>query len=345
MQEIHGGRRPVAGMAAFDNISSRGMARTMRITRVGKVRVQRPRRIRELVCNDWLSTLEAMESPGAPPKKEGSARRWIFRGQADAAWLLESTLVRAFKDSWQRWAKAYFWNDVMVMKRIEGQLAFDFASKAKLHGIDVSTDRPVELLSAMRHFGVPTRLVDWTYSPFVALYFALEEESSSEMAAVWAIDSGSLDRAATLKTLPVTKLPGGQRVIPPIRSVDFSRDDAFLKHVCPDFDWYHRSNLLGEPTIENVVPILPGTQNERLSAQQGLFLCPSQVGPSLMEQLDKLMRPVKHEWIVKIVIPRALRSEILGKLFQMNVHPLSLFPGADGLGRFCSLKAELFGWE
>jgi hypothetical protein len=233
----------------------------------------------------------------------------------------------------------------MVLKRIEGQLAFDFASKAKLHGIDVSTDRPVALLSAMRHFGVPTRLLDWTYSPFVALYFALEDDRSCTTAAVWAIDIASLDRAATLKTLPVTKLKGGQKMIPPVRSVDFSRDEVFLKHVCPDFDFYHRSDLLGEPAIENVVPLVPGAQNERLSAQQGLFLCPSQVGPTLMEQLAKLMHPVKDEWIVKIVIPRTLRSEILRKLFQMNVHPLSLFPGADGLGRFCSLKAELFGWK
>jgi hypothetical protein len=269
----------------------------------------------------------------------------VFRGQGDSSWELESTLVRAFKGSWPRWAEAYFWNDVMVLKRMEGQLAFDFASKATLHGIDVSMDRPVALLSAMRHFGVPTRLLDWTYSPFVALYFAAEEECAAGTAAVWAIDVNALHRRATVKTLPVTTLKGEQKIVPPVRRIDFSRDDIFLKHVCPDFDFYFRSHLLGEPAIENVVPILPNTQNERLSAQQGLFLCPSQVGPSLMQQLDTLMHANRDEWIVKITIPRALRLEILSRLFQMNVHPLSLFPGADGLGRFCKLKAELFGWE
>jgi hypothetical protein len=64
-----------------------------------------------------------------------------------------------------------------------------------------------------------------------------------------------------------------------------------------------------------------------------------------MEQLQELMRDVKSEWVLKIVIPRTMRIEILRKLFQMNVSPLSLFPGADGLGKFCSLNAELFGWE
>jgi hypothetical protein len=316
-----------------------------RVTRVRKAKERKARPIPEIVCNDWAALLEVLESPGGDPKRGQRPFRWIFRGQADAAWDIESTLVRAFKESWEQWAKSWYWNRVMVQKRIEGQLAFDFASKAKLHGLDVSLEKPVALLSAMRHFGVPTRLLDWTYSPFVALYFALEEEALPESAAVWAINVTALDRAATLKTLPVQRLRGGQKLIPPVRSVDFSRDEVFLKHVCPDFDFYHRSDLLGEPVIENVVPILPGTQNERLSAQQGLFLCPSQIGPSLLMQLEKLMRDVRDVWIVKIVIPRRLRQKVLRKLFQMNVHPLSLFPGADGLGRFCKLKAELFGWE
>jgi hypothetical protein len=309
-------------------------------------RVARSRPIQEIVCREWESVLGTLESFGGTDSKNArSRRRWIFRGQGNAAWHLESTLVRAFKESWPRWAEAYFWNDVMVMKRMEGQLAFDFASKAKLHGIDVSMDKPVTLLSAMRHFGVPTRLLDWTYSPFVALYFALEDELLKEDAAVWAIDVGALHRAATLTILPVKRLKGGQKVVPPVRRADFSSDEIFLKYVCPDFEFYHRSDLLGEPAIQNVVPILPGTQNERLSAQQGLLLCPSQVGPTLMQQLEVLMSGVADQWIAKIVVPRAKRIEILRRLFHMNVHPLSLFPGPDGLGRFCKLKAELFGWE
>jgi hypothetical protein len=119
----------------------------------------------------------------------------------------------------------------------------------------------------------------------------------------------------------------------------------FKEHVICDLEYYRRSILLGEPAIENVVPLLPRSQNERISAQQGLFLCPSQVGPTLMEQLSKLMHGSNREWITKILIPRSMRRDILQRLFRMNVHPLSLFPGADGLGRFCREKAELFGWE
>jgi hypothetical protein len=316
------------------------------IKQTQKLAPYRPAKIREVECSDWASLMEVLESPGGQPG-EGRATpgRWIFRGQADAAWELESTLVRTFKKSWKDWTAGWPWNKAMVLKRMEGQLAFDFGSKALLHGLDVSVDKPVALLSAMRHFGVPTRLLDWTYSPYVALYFAIEKQCNLERAAVWAIDVAALHRAATLKVLPVTKLKDGTKLVPPTKYADFSRDDIFSRHVLPDLEDYHRSQLIGEPALENVVPIFPRIHNERISAQQGLFLCPSQVGPSLMEQIEKLMRGSKAEWVVKIVIPRTMRIEILRKLFQMNVHPLSLFAGADGLGRFCGQKAELFGWE
>lgn len=163
-----------------------------------------------------------------------------------------------------------------------------------------------------------------------------EEKRDSELVAVWALDINAIHRAATVKITPRKKLPDGKMVLDSaMLHVDFSRDDIFTKHVMPELKSFHRSLHMGEPDIENVVPILPSTQNERLSAQQGLFLCPSQVGPSLLEQLQKLMINTRREWIVKIIAPRSLREDALRKLFRMNIHPLSLFPGADGLGRFC----------
>jgi hypothetical protein len=317
--------------------------------RIGKVaRKPSPRRSRkvlEISCSDWGGLTKMLESLGLLRGKAIPSCRWIFRGHADAEWELESTLSRTFKKSWKGWQKGPLWNKAMVLKRMEGQLAFDFSSKANLHGIEASSDHPVALLSAMRHFGVPTRILDWTYSPYVALYFALEAQWPAKTAAVWAMDVDAIQRASTLKVLPVKTRKSGAKLVPPVRYADFGRDDMFKKYVLPDLVSYRQSNLIGEPDIKNVVLLLPSTQNERISAQQGVFICPSQVGPTLIEQLEDLMRDIKTEWLIKIVIPRTMRTEILRKLFQMNVSPLSLFPGADGLGRFCSLKAELFGWE
>jgi hypothetical protein len=320
------------------------MALVTRVKRTSKPKL--PLEIREVVCNSWDDVTQAFESlTNDSAFRQQSASRWIFRGQADAAWLLENLLRRTYRHKCEEWAVSWVWNSAMVLKRIEGQLAFDFASKAQLHGFNVSVDRPVALLSSMQHFRAPTRLLDWTYSAFVALFFALERQSECATAAVWAINITALHQAATRKVLPVKRLPDGTRVVPPIRLMDFSSEKNFKKFVLPDLDSYHLTHLLGEPAIEIVVPIVPSSQNERLSAQQGLFLCPSRIGTDFMGQVEKLMRGVKQEWIVKILIPAALRTEALRRLFRMNVHPLSLFPGADGLGQFCAQKAELWGWE
>lgn len=64
-----------------------------------------------------------------------------------------------------------------------------------------------------------------------------------------------------------------------------------------------------------------------------------------MKQLEALMVGQAEKWATKIVVTSELRKEALRRLFQMNIHPLSLFPGVDGLGRFCGQKADLFGWE
>lgn len=169
------------------------------VTRIRKRKIDRPSEIREIMCSDWTSLFNTLDSPGQRGARRTASPRlqWIFRGHASSEWELESTLVRMVKEAWQDSNGAPRWNKATILKRIEGQLAWDFASKAKLHGLDISFEKQVELLSAMRHFGVPTRLLDWTYSPFVALYFAFEEELKSDTAAVWAIDKEAVHLAAT----------------------------------------------------------------------------------------------------------------------------------------------------
>jgi hypothetical protein len=257
------------------------------VTRVKQIRHGKSgpfRKVREIVCNAWADLEKALDSLTIDRNfLPDSSSRWIFRGQADALWPLENSLRRQFLDKGRNWAKAKSpqWNSAMAIRRIEGQLALDFAAKATMYGVSLSVERPVELLSAMRHFRTPTRLLDWTYSPYIALYFAFEETSSCDQAAVWAINLSALHRTSTLRVLPVTRSESGKKLRPPIRIVDFGDDRNFKKYVLPDLEEYHRTLLFGEPALDIVVPILPRTHNERLSAQQGLFLCPSKVGRSL----------------------------------------------------------------
>lgn len=113
--------------------------------------------------------------------------RYIFRGQADATWRLESTLDRlstSFSSS----------NRDAVDKLLLGE----FEKQAVgLHGFDATAPSKKTLLLA-RHFGLPSRIMDWTRSPYVAAFFAfidaaIETAHPPARAAIWMLN---LDMAA-----------------------------------------------------------------------------------------------------------------------------------------------------
>src|SRR5215469_15080320 len=90
---------------------------------------------------------------------------YFYRGQADASWYLQSSLERIVGSNWS----------AETARKFE-----DFALKSfrpKFHLYDRENVQPgskLAWLSIMQHYGVPTRLLDFTESPYVALYFALE---------------------------------------------------------------------------------------------------------------------------------------------------------------------------
>ena len=99
--------------------------------------------------------------------------RWAYRGQRSAEWGLESSLELSFRKK-----------DPSVF---EMQIIEKFQQRAS-HYLTESTkpEDIVEWLALMQHHGAPTRLLDWTFSPYIAAYFALERCDNE--CAIWAID-------------------------------------------------------------------------------------------------------------------------------------------------------------
>jgi hypothetical protein len=134
--------------------------------------------------------VEAFNSFPAPKldfnyEGEISRKTWIFRGHQRVSYKLEPSIERSTKGKNVPWVA------------LESMIMDEFRAKARMH-MDVTTyppDEKLNWLAAMQHFGIPTRLLDFTYSPYVALYFALRncpEEPQSEPAAVWAIDGEAI---------------------------------------------------------------------------------------------------------------------------------------------------------
>lgn len=104
---------------------------------------------------------------------------WLYRGQRSAAWSLETSLERCCQRHGIRSSKR---------REFEDRLLREFRRAYHQYGQHIpERNALVEWLSLMQHHGAPTRLLDFTYSIYIAAYFATE--SADGDSAVWAINA------------------------------------------------------------------------------------------------------------------------------------------------------------
>lgn len=302
-------------------------------------------------CAHWATVTEAFDrlpKPGIRRYEDSEAwEGWIYRGQKSQKHRLEPSIERARQD--REWAE------------IEYLALREFQSKAGMH-IDPSRlppagpDHELSWLAMMQHYGAPTRLLDFTYSPYVALYFALRhrKKGSARYAEVWGIDAGAVLQQAIKVSREADKtarksigLPtGGGRigVRPADQSWSFDRvrdEDAYLDaavrdalNPCKDRRTHFNSKGL-------VAVALPPVQNLRLSSQQGVFLFNGAMGLSFEASLELMMGDLGDQWYKRFRIPEGKLKEFEERLFQMNIHDLSLFPDVEGLAEFVRQRIRL----
>lgn len=233
---------------------------------------------------------------------------WAFRGQVSAAWPLVPSLARRLQT---------FSPDPSLWPLREARGMRVFRRKAHIHLQDLSAlDDDLRCMALMQHHGAATRLLDFTKSPFVAAFFALE--SAMEDVAVFALNTPQLWSRA-----PDFDPTLSRRKIDPRLAGNFER--YFLRNELPLL-WF------GEPL----------RMDSRLTAQSGLFVLPGVVDDPLDRILDHYGG--SDELLTKYVLPLSIRTDAMLALYRMNVTYATLFPGLDGLARSVSYELEVV-WE
>lgn len=235
---------------------------------------------------------------------------WLYRGQDNCCWEIRSTFERTRENS----GKSDAW-------KYEAMVVREFKRRAHLYLENLPEDHDIlEWLSLLRHFGAPCRLVDVTYSFYVAIYFAIRSlVVKSPPAAIWAFDTRWLKKQWN-RLFP-------NETIESIRGGDFRFKEPgdFRKHFL-DFN----------KTKPFIAPSNPFRQNERLTAQQGLFLCPGDISKSFMENLISDQANSHEKNILRIPIMASIKPKAIQELRRMNISLATLFPDLGGFAESLS---------
>ncbi len=245
----------------------------------------------------WTDILDALYDGAWNPSLQRFRSPFAFRGLPCTEHTLSSSLVRLAGDA--------------DIRKLELALLRNFRKYAVTEG--EHADSIWDWLALGQHRGLPTRLLDWTYSPLVALHFATDgPEDFDRDGVVWCVNFVEANRRLPSKLQRIMTREGSETL-----TVDMLSVFKELR----DFDALAKSPFL--------VFLEPPAIDRRILNQFALF--------SLMSS------PTAHieAWLEahpdlgrRVIVPARLKWEIRDKLDQANVNERILFPDLDGLSRW-----------
>jgi hypothetical protein len=251
--------------------------------------------VQEIRVESWAELQDCLFAESWHEELARHRSDFVFRGESDAANRLTTSLMRLGGD----------------YATLEQHLLRSFRRYAPRR--EVPVDQLWNWLALAKHHNLPTRLLDWSYSPYVALHFVTAAETRLDRdGAVWMVDFvRARDR------------------LPPLLLEALERDGAnafsteTLAEVAPTLRDFDR---LGD---DFVTFFEPPSLDDRIVNQYALF----SLMPDPAARIDRWLEG-HPELARRLIIPAGLKWEVRDKLDQANVTERVLFPGLDGLSRW-----------
>ena len=239
--------------------------------------------------------------------------RYVYlRGQSFSGWDLKPKISRP---------------DYKLTLLDENNLFIDFKSRSELI---VGDENSWNVLFRMQHYGLPTRLLDWSESLNVSLFFASEGKShAEEEGAVWILNPFIMN-GLHLKT----------SVVPIIPFLEGGVEFDYFQHIAD----VSKLTKLEPPTDKyigsKVIAILPRKTNPRMLNQQAAFTLHENLDQSMEDIQDQTTRTNGKKYLEKIVISPKIKEEIREMLKLGGVDEFSLFPDIEGLANQLNKKLK-----
>ncbi|MCR4924243.1 MAG: FRG domain-containing protein [Lachnospiraceae bacterium] len=236
------------------------------------------------------------------PDLDRNRSSYLYRGMCDSSYKMCTSLGRNCKE---------------LQKQLEPAILESFAKYA-------INDEPSIVQSVWRqmifgqHYGLPTRLLDWTQSALVALNFATTEENLSNMdkhdCMVWRINMSEI----------VNSLPDIYR-----SAVNNKHSTIFTVDMLKELTGNSLNKYDRDMGDSSMVIIEPPSLNQRIINQHSFFA----VVPMGIADIEEFLNKNTTD-SVKYIIDKGLRWRIRDMLDQLNMSERIVFPGLEGVSKW-----------